>query len=67
MASGKRVKFSPNLDDLLGQCERRTDFLFRFTLSHPGMHTNPARMAQKVAAARRVALPMIFTQDQKNG
>ena len=51
-----------NLDDLLEQGESRTDFLLRFTLSHPGMHTtivgtlNPAHMAQNAAAASKGGL-----------
>jgi len=46
----------------LEQGESRTDFLLRFTLSHPGMHTtivgtlNPAHMAQNAAAASKGGL-----------
>jgi len=41
----------------------RMEFLLRFTLSHPGMHTtivgtaNPAHLADNVAAARKGPLP----------
>jgi aryl-alcohol dehydrogenase-like predicted oxidoreductase len=47
------------LDELLDEGESRTDFLLRFTLSHPGMHTtivgtlNPDHLNQNVAAASK--------------
>ncbi|MCI0882698.1 MAG: aldo/keto reductase [Chloroflexi bacterium] len=47
------------LDDLLDEGENRTDFLLRFTLSHPNMHTtivgtlNPTHLTQNVAAAAK--------------
>ena len=58
--SGKWETFEKaNLDDLLEEGENRTDFLLRFTLSHPNMHTtivgtlNPDHLAQNVAAATK--------------
>ena len=48
-----------NLDDLIDEGENRTDFLLRFTLSHPDMHTtivgtlNPDHLAKNVAAATK--------------
>ena len=48
-----------NLDELLDEGETRTQWLLRFTNSHPGMHTNivgtksPAHLADNVAAAAR--------------
>jgi aryl-alcohol dehydrogenase-like predicted oxidoreductase len=53
---------SAGLGELLDDGESRTDFLLRFTLSHPGMHTtivgtlNPDHMAQNAAAASKGAL-----------
>ncbi len=50
------------LDELLEEGESRTQFLLRFTNSHPGMHTNivgtknPAHLAQNVAAAAKGVL-----------
>ncbi|HEY0868454.1 MAG TPA: aldo/keto reductase [Fimbriimonas sp.] len=47
------------MDDLLEPGETRTQFLLRFTNSHPGMHTNivgtkrPEHLEQNVAAASR--------------
>jgi len=47
------------MDELLDEGESRTQFLLRFTNSHPGMHTNivgtksPAHLAENVAAAAR--------------
>ena len=52
-----------NLDDLMDEGENRTDFLLRFTLSHPNMHTtivgtlNPDHLAKNVAAATKGPLP----------
>ena len=51
------------LDELLAQGETRTQFLLRFTNTHPGMSTNivgtkdPAHLAQNVEAASRGPLP----------
>lgn len=51
------------LDDLLGEGESRTQWLLRFTNTHPGMHTNivgtsnHAHLADNVAAAARGPLP----------
>lgn len=51
-----------NLRDLLEDMSRM-EFLLRFTLSHPAMHTtivgtaNPAHLADNVAAARKGPLP----------
>jgi aryl-alcohol dehydrogenase-like predicted oxidoreductase len=53
---------SAGLGELLDEGESRTDFLLRFTLSHPEMHTtivgtlNPDHMAQNAAAAAKGAL-----------
>ena len=53
---------SAGLDELMDEGESPTDFLLRFTLSHPGMHTtivgtlNPAHLAQNVAAAGKGSL-----------
>jgi aryl-alcohol dehydrogenase-like predicted oxidoreductase len=50
------------LDELLDDGESRTDFLLRFTLSHPEMSTtivgtlNPDHMAQNAAAAEKDSL-----------
>lgn len=47
------------LDELLAEGESRTQFLLRFTNSHPGMHTNivgtknPAHLRDNVTAAAR--------------
>lgn len=51
------------LDELLEEGETRTQFLLRFTHSHPGMSTNivgtknPEHLAQNVAAAIKGPLP----------
>lgn len=51
------------LDELLEEGENRTQFLLRFTNSHPGMSTNivgtknPAHLADNIAAAAKGALP----------
>ena len=48
-----------NLDELLEEGESRTQWLLRFTNTHPGMHTNivgtksPAHLADNVQAASR--------------
>lgn len=53
---------SAGLNQLMDQGESPTDFLLRFTLSHPGMHTtivgtlNPDHLAQNVAAASNGSL-----------
>jgi len=50
------------LDELVDEGESRTDFLLRFTLSHPSMHTtiigtlNPDHVKQNVATASKGAL-----------
>ncbi|MDE0592851.1 MAG: aldo/keto reductase [Dehalococcoidia bacterium] len=50
------------LDELVDEGESRTDFLLRFTLSHPSMHTtiigtlNPDHVKQNVATANKGAL-----------
>lgn len=51
-----------NLDELLDEGETKTQWLLRFTNSHPGMHTNivgtknPAHLADNVKAASRGTL-----------
>ena len=61
-----------NLDDLLDEGESRTDFLLRFTLSHPNMHTtivgtlNPTHMTQNAAAAAKGALADDTYAEAKN-
>jgi aryl-alcohol dehydrogenase-like predicted oxidoreductase len=51
------------MDELLSPGETRTQFLLRFTNSHPGMSTNivgtknPQHLAENVAAAARGSLP----------
>jgi aryl-alcohol dehydrogenase-like predicted oxidoreductase len=61
-----------NLDELLGEGETRTQWLLRFTNSHPGMHTNivgtknPAHLADNVKAASRGPLtPEIYAEAKK--
>ncbi len=50
------------LGELVDESDSPTDFLLRFTLSHPGMHTtivgtlNPDHLAQNVAAASKGSL-----------
>jgi aryl-alcohol dehydrogenase-like predicted oxidoreductase len=52
-----------NLDELRSEGESRTQFLLRFTNTHPGMHTNivgtknPAHLEENVVAASRGPLP----------
>ena len=52
------------LDDLLAPGETRTQWLLRFTLNHPGMHTNivgtlnPAHLQENVQAVRMGPLPV---------
>jgi aryl-alcohol dehydrogenase-like predicted oxidoreductase len=51
------------LDELLSDGETRTQFILRFTLSHPDMHTtivgtqNPAHLKENLAAAEKGPLP----------
>ena len=59
----RRARFDEaDLDDLLGDMSRM-EFMLRFTLSHPGMHTtivgtaNPKHLADNVTAAEKGALP----------
>ncbi|MCI0837110.1 MAG: aldo/keto reductase [Chloroflexi bacterium] len=60
------------LDDLLDEGENRTDFLLRFTLSHPNMHTtivgtlNPTHLTQNVAAAAKGPLSNDTYEETKN-
>ena len=60
------------LDELLDEGESRTDFLLRFTLSHPGMHTtivgtlNPDHLTQNAAAASKGPLPTSTYEETKN-
>ena len=60
------------LDELLEEGETRTQFLLRFTNSHPGMSTNivgtknPAHLAENVAAAAKGALsPEVYAEAKK--
>jgi len=59
------------LDELLEPDETRTQFLLRFTNSHPGMHTNivgtksPAHLADNVKAASRGELPTEVYEETK--
>lgn len=61
-----------DLDELVDEDDSRTDFLLRFTLSHPGMHTtivgtlNPDHLAQNVAAANKGALAQDVYEEAKN-
>ncbi len=58
------------LEDLLGEMSRM-EFMLRFTLSHPQMHTtivgtaNPAHLADNVAAARKGPLPADLYEEAK--
>jgi hypothetical protein len=61
-----------NLDELLSEGENRTQWLLRFTNTHPGMHTNivgtknPAHLADNVAAASRGALiPEVYEEAKR--
>ena len=61
-----------NLDELLDAGENRTQFLLRFTNTHPGMHTNivgtksVAHLLENVAAAARGPLSAeIYTEAKK--
>ncbi len=60
------------LNELLDEGESRTDFLLRFTLSHPNMHTtivgtlNPDHLAQNVAAASKGPLADKTYEEAKN-
>ncbi len=59
------------LDELLDEGETRTQFLLRFTNSHPGMHTNivgtknPAHLAENIDAASRGPLSATIYEDAK--
>lgn len=60
------------LDELLGEGESRTQFLLRFTNSHPGMSTNivgtksPAHLRENVdAAARGPLAPETYAEAKK--
>jgi len=60
------------LDELLDPGENRTQFLLRFTLSHPGMATaivgtkNPDHLAENVAAAGRGPLrPEVYAEAKR--
>ena len=60
------------LDDLLEEGETRTQFLLRFTNSHPGMHTNivgtksPQHLQENVEAAMRGALsPEVYAEAKR--
>ncbi len=61
-----------NLDELLAEGETRTQWLLRFTNSHPGMHTNivgtksPAHLADNVKAASRGPLAPDIYAEAKN-
>jgi aryl-alcohol dehydrogenase-like predicted oxidoreductase len=56
------IKQKAGLDELVDEGESRTDFLLRFTLRHPRMHTtiigtlNPDHVKQNVATASKGAL-----------
>ena len=58
------------LDDLLGGVSK-TEFLLRFTMSHPHMHTtivgtiNPRHLDENVAAARKGPLPASVYEEAK--
>ena len=60
------------LDELLDEGETKTQWLLRFTNSHPGMHTNivgtksPAHLADNVKAASRGPLsPEVYSEAKK--
>jgi len=60
------------LDELCAPGESRTAFLMRFTLSHPGMHTNiagtknPKHLAQNIAAANDGPLaPDVYSEAKR--
>lgn len=60
-----------NLDELLDSGETRTQFLLRFTISHPGMSTtivgtkNPKHLEENVRAARRGPLSSDVYQEAR--
>ena len=61
-----------NLDELRAPDESRTTFLMRYTISHPGMHTNivgtknPTHLAENIAAAQAGPLtPEIYAEAKK--
>jgi aryl-alcohol dehydrogenase-like predicted oxidoreductase len=63
---------SAGLNELVDEGDSPTDFLLRFTLSHPGMHTtivgtlNPDHLAQNVAAASKGPLASdVYEQAKK--
>lgn len=59
------------LDELLDAGETRTQFLLRFTNSHPGMHTNivgtksSKHLQENVAAASKGPLPPHVYEEAK--
>lgn len=59
------------LDELLDEGETRTQFLLRFTNTHPGMSTNivgtknPQHLAENVSAAKRGPLPADTYEEAK--
>ena len=60
-----------NLDDLLEEGESRTDFILRFTLSHPQVHTtivgtqNLDHLRDNVSAALKGPLPSNVYEEAK--
>lgn len=62
---------SANLDELRDEGDSPTDFLLRFTLSHPGMHTtivgtlNPNHLAENVATASKGPLTSEIYEEAK--
>ncbi len=60
-----------NLDELRDEGDDRTDFVLRYTLSHPGIDTvivgtkNPAHILQNVRTASRGPLPLDIYEEAK--